>query len=1122
MSYFLNESVLFEQQNAQVASVFHKIDIYNGRNDKWLAEGKYNEILFTDPEKQAITDMIKLIEQQLILNYYNELNEGIGDKFKSSIDKIKNLPANIKTAYEFCEKIINKGVSKVSELIKFFIELLQKLADTVREAIMKLGGFGKSAIKESSDDDPYSQYGEDEKKFLQCVEEYVSKRQDNKELLNEGAFDKFAEKVQNNKFLQVILCGTYKGEKLSWWKSLLVSITGSVIINVGVGVLCAVAGIAAQPLTAIVLAIWSLRSILRVILNRKSQMKKTGEAKFWNVAVVLQILFTVGTFIFFQIPCVKEFIANLVSSIVNNTAEFVQAKVNYLIEHFAGKQPNVDDIQNALADKAADAAADTASKVVDDTTLSQNVEGFEDKVLEFIKDGELTQKMRANGRAWSDKIEQLFPVTDNNPADSAFINASGFKDVGGGFHAGGGGKAGFIEAMAEKGLKAEFCDRQGVGGWIVQRLDGSNITGADEEAMNAITKTFAEAGGLRSYSPAHLLHITGDAIPEPPVVGPEDIVTPPAPGFDATPYFGGFAFVSAFRKENFVNKIKISFGSEAAANKFFKVSKIDELPLESINKELNVLGDRANKEGVDQVIIKSKQDKEYSNELAKITIGKDIKEAEGDNKPAEELDNIIKVNNSADPNKDKCLVFYTKIDNNGKDVELPIVAINYRTMYAVDLIKSKQLKTRTNPYFLKGLFNHLTVKPIDSADKDTQSELYKLLTKVLIGSAKGNAILCQQTIGQVKHLMKKDEWQAKAKDNDTPRLELGNFTNNEICDILNNPNDAFKYFNGEYASEITKTDDKGNVKNAKKREDIIEDKVEYVKNRFIPVITCKDTNVFKALAANKEVSKFFMKDGDWKKDDNGNLIILQKDIVDSIMRSPETFQEETNISLKDYLKGIFSKDIKDKNKAKEFTSAIHMLSAIIWDYAGDLSKWQKEVKIANKTANKKISEEKPVEVKVDDTTKTKANEIANTTAEKKEESKKEFNDATEWFNEEILPKLTKDSDTYKEISSTKILKKRYIKSNGDLDTKAIKDKYLIAALFANKEDFSKHIPLSAWKRIQQTIEKSTKKSKEQNKKIAKLRVKRIKLLYNAIAKQMLSSDNKKSVNDSYDFNINLK
>jgi len=80
---------------------------------------------------------------------------------------------------------------------------------------MKLGGFGKAELTEEAD--AFAQYGEDEKQFLSAVNEYVQqKKGDNRlitesRLLNEGWLDKFEEKVSNNKFLEIILVGKYKG-----------------------------------------------------------------------------------------------------------------------------------------------------------------------------------------------------------------------------------------------------------------------------------------------------------------------------------------------------------------------------------------------------------------------------------------------------------------------------------------------------------------------------------------------------------------------------------------------------------------------------------------------------------------------------------------------------------------------------------------------------------------------------------------------------------------------------------------------------------------------------------------------------------------------------------------------
>lgn len=80
------------------------------------------------------------------------------------------------------------------------------------------------------------------------------------------------------------------------------------MINVGIGLLGAAFGWALPTIsivTSIVLIIWQTRGIIKILLNRREQMKKTGESKFFNLSTILQLVLSITLMVIFQIPCVK-------------------------------------------------------------------------------------------------------------------------------------------------------------------------------------------------------------------------------------------------------------------------------------------------------------------------------------------------------------------------------------------------------------------------------------------------------------------------------------------------------------------------------------------------------------------------------------------------------------------------------------------------------------------------------------------------------------------------------------------------------------------------------------------------------------------------------------------------
>jgi hypothetical protein len=410
--------------------------------------------------------------------------------------------------------------------------------------------------------------------------------------------------------------------------------------------------------------------------------------------------------------------------------------------------------------------------------------------------------------------------------------------------------------------------------------EGTDIGSLPQETINALKDAGADIARFVK------LDNIGDIItPEPVPVAPVDpeILNPGA-------YFGGIAVSPIF--SGLKGNMKLSLGSEARKNQYVTVTNFKDMTFGEAQDALKVLGENANNLGFRRLKAQDNMSKGFTAKLSMISDSK-LEEAEG-----QDNDNKLKdaIETNADPKNDKCLVFFTNVKSEGKIKELPLVAINYRTLYAVDLIKSKKLKSRKNPYFVKGLFNHLTIKPVKDGDTNTQDDIRKFLMSYLWKSVSGLAKLCQATIGEVKHNGKKNEWIPKAEDNDKNRLELGNFTTAEFCDILNNPKESYKYFGGGYATDITKTDEHGNVLNAKNRHIKIEDKKNYVEHKIYPIISNKATDVYKELYDNELIRKTFFNDkGEFKKVKQGDKnipIILHPTIAVALFRSPDNFNTE--------------------------------------------------------------------------------------------------------------------------------------------------------------------------------------------------------------------------------------
>ena len=948
----LNENLLIEQRANQYGSIFRKIDIYNARK-RVLNENQYNDIRFTLTEQEAIKEMFQIMAYKILENNLpGELNEGfwdsikygaqnIKDKVNAGVEKLQQLPEKAKKAYEFCQQIIQKSVTKVSEFIKYVTELFAKLADKVRDAVIMLGGFGNDTIVDSSENNQQA----NEKDFLNAVFEYIQQNKDDKELtegwFQEGIGKNLQSMVSKNKFFATIMGRCKNGGKLSIWQTILVSLVAVITISI-IGWVLSTLGVGVATVAAIktiLNAVWSLRNALKVIINRRYQMDKTGETKFWNASVIIQLFIVIGTPAFFQIPIVKEWMADVINNCINKGVEYSQEIFSKLAE-LVGKNPSIEQVSDVIENGASDTISDT----VGNGALSLNAEELANASKEMAG--------TSRNRPWLDKLLEL--------VSNEKIAVHGEHNIGLNINFKGGiekfvNSDEFQTFMQEHGLKMEDISQS----WI----ESTNAAGQASKGVilsfNNTASNFNEEefiNEFNSFIKEHAIDGTGRAVD----LGPANIIQAPEPVLVAQvdqeilnpgAYFGGLSVTPMF--SGLKGNIKLSLGSEARKNQYVTVTNFKDMTFGEAQDALKVLGENANNLGFRRLKAQDNMSKGFTAKLSMISDSK-LEEAEG-----QDNDNKLKdaIETNADPKNDKCLVFFTNVKSEGKIKELPLVAINYRTLYAVDLIKSKKLKARKNPYFVKGLFNHLTIKPVKDGDVDTQNEIKKFLMSYLWKSVSGLAKLCQSTIGEVKHLGKKNEWIPKAEDNDKNRLELGNFTTAEFSDILNNPKESYKYFGGGYATDITKTDEHGNVLKAKNRHIKIEDKQNYVQEKLYPIISNKATDVYKELYDNELIRKAFFNDkGEFKKVRQGDKnipVVLHPTISVALFRSPDNFNTEQKKTIGEYIMQKLGKS--EKADGKDFARATQLLSSITWKYAGDREAWAKQVKQAkNNTTNESI------------------------------------------------------------------------------------------------------------------------------------------------------------------------
>lgn len=217
---FQNESFILDDINdySIYLNIFNKIDIYN-KNTKIIAEGrtKYsNYIPYNTDERRAIGLVLENYFTNTIIQYINDSNlvtekfsfddakklvKGGKEKIKELIEKFKEkIPSEVIEAYEFLIKSLNKGIKTAKDLLETIGKLLQKLGDTIVDALDKLKLFNSeycSALPESNvDTHGLIEFKDENQKqligyIINEVSENVKEKQKEKdEKLNEGKLGK--------------------------------------------------------------------------------------------------------------------------------------------------------------------------------------------------------------------------------------------------------------------------------------------------------------------------------------------------------------------------------------------------------------------------------------------------------------------------------------------------------------------------------------------------------------------------------------------------------------------------------------------------------------------------------------------------------------------------------------------------------------------------------------------------------------------------------------------------------------------------------------------------------------------------------------------------------------------
>ena len=374
--HVLDESVLFEQNMNNYATLFNKINIYSKRgyvaslneNSSRHIRSKYGynpDILFSIEERESVRDLFCQIRAHLVEQMNQELAdiqaqmiyEGVWDNIKSGVKKGANaikskfdaISEKYKKGIDFINKIIKEGISSVKDFIAKIGKLFSTLGSNLSEVVEKLGGGTKD---ESAEDDSvslninkayYEVVPENQRTVFGHVIEYIVEMFKNdkskaKQLINEG----FVDAVAKNKVLQFII-GHREGKQWGWWHTILVSIIGSFIVSVILPMsLClfGIGGSAAAVVCTTVGCVWCGRGLFKVLLNR--YLNKDPKERFLDKWTVLGIFLSVVPVVIFRIPAVQDFMHDCIKGLfeslgLDKAIDRIEDFLNSIYKHFSGK-----------------------------------------------------------------------------------------------------------------------------------------------------------------------------------------------------------------------------------------------------------------------------------------------------------------------------------------------------------------------------------------------------------------------------------------------------------------------------------------------------------------------------------------------------------------------------------------------------------------------------------------------------------------------------------------------------------------------------------------------------------------------------------------------------------------
>lgn len=872
----------------ETAKRIYDKDIFFNREEKIAVSCIFNEMLVHYKENidneialcESIINNGTLIEEGVDYDYDTlvstfSINEGLGDWLKSKFTKgkeaVKNTAKEIldntkelssegtkiikakkedlvswakdakkefeekyKKLKQLIDKIVKKGVNSVKEFINSILESFAACGDNLVDAVKSFGGLkmdkNEKPAKLEGIEDTSELYknvkGEEEKSFfnhiVNRVQTMLKDDKDNasKLMVNESIVD--------NKFI-AFLAGYKNGEKLSWWKCILIGLCASLIVWMLPHVLGFIGlGAALSAFIAgLVGCIWNGIGLLKLIYRRNKE-RKEGEkffdkktAIFFTISVIANC-FSVATFLKTIGPLMGE-ICNAMGwtggDDMSKFGEFVYTITRKITPTGAFNEGGLKEITEEVNNFGGDVrTSDVVSSKEAAMDLLNKMPGATDAQKEAA-DKFLTAALNSKGSSGFYETIESFKDNSDLPYTSVFDTSKW------------GGSGPILKAIKQLKDSGDIPDSVIIGTIGSEATTKASkgvygfanyVMGANEEQSKLIFDTAAKIAGkdasaLQWHSYGH--STIADIITHTEEIkGAFDVLAPNVPFLPMVMPF--------FDKKKWGN-YKMRFASATRGASAYVVDKVEMLPGDKIEADedakalstLKSLHDKAwedfkntNPDIVEEGIFNKKDKKEKIEEPQYI---------------------VFYVLDPEDTGNDK-----DKVEDKNKKTESAIgVVIDTLTMMCADVCnfnKSVKIRRRPQPYFMKGLLSRLSFRPIKDNDNETKDYIRTtlgqtmktlVLQNVLYGAGKkyiDSKVDGKKASYEIRKTILGDD--SKKIDKNKKVFELGNFSPEELLSCLTdeskNNKVSYDFLDGKYGSKITiKRDEDGNISTTKATND---------------------------------------------------------------------------------------------------------------------------------------------------------------------------------------------------------------------------------------------------------------------------------------------------------------